>query len=210
MANVMAESHPGKYLNSINRWVHGEVTEPVEHFRVHRGDLGRLWLPTGARTGDHLMPDIDTKDLASSPLKIGGSGIWLRAIIKPRRCLMFALSVVLTILLLLEALPSAVVSVTRAKVGLTRLDQVTRLGVLEGRNMGVVSLLGVLHSLGCIGVIVGLAVPPVGVAGAAIEAGIFGWVLYRQLRAGDRGRALGAYTRFPSTALAAPIDDGLR
>ena len=156
------------------------------------------------------MPDIDTKDLASSPLKIGGSGIWLRAIIKPRRCLMFALSVVLTILLLLEALPSAVVSVTRAKVGLTRLDQVTRLGVLEGRNMGVVSLLGVLHSLGCIGVIVGLAVPPVGVAGAAIEAGIFGWVLYRQLRAGDRGRALGADALFTSMALAVLILNALR
>jgi hypothetical protein len=36
---------------------------------------------------------------------------------------MFVLSVVLTILLLLETAPSAVAGLTRAKAGMTRLDQ---------------------------------------------------------------------------------------
>jgi hypothetical protein len=115
---------------------------------------------------------------------------------------MFVLSVVLTILLLLETAPSAVAGLTRAKAGMTRLDQLARLGVLEGRNLWVVSLLGVLHTFGGAAVLIGLALPPAGVAGAAVEAGVFGWVLSRQLRAGDRGRALGAYVLFSLMALA--------
>src|SRR5437764_785955 len=59
---------------------------------------------------------------------------------------MFLLAVLLTVALVLETLPSAVVALSRAKVGLTRLDHLTRLGVLEGRNLWGVTLLGVLHS----------------------------------------------------------------
>jgi predicted transcriptional regulator len=56
----------------------------------------------------------------------------------------------------------------------------------------------------------GLFTPAVGVAGAALEAAIFGWVLTRQVRAGDRGRPLGAYTLFTSMALAVLLVDALR
>lgn len=108
----------------------------------------------------------------------------------------------LTVLLLLETLPSAAAGLLRARAGLDRLDKLTRLGLLQGRNLWVVSLLGVVHLVGSAAVITGLVVPPVGAAGAAIEAGAFGWVLYRQLRAGDRGRALGAYLLFSVMALA--------
>ena len=90
---------------------------------------------------------------------------------------MFLLAVLLTVALVLETLPSAVVALSRAKVGLTRLDQLTRLGVLEGRNLWVVTLLGVLHSVGTACALIGLDFPAVGVAGAAIEAAIFIWVL---------------------------------
>jgi hypothetical protein len=48
------------------------------------------------------------------------------------------------------------------------------------------------------------------VGGAAVEAAVFVWVLYRQLRAGDRGRALGAYLLFTAMAVAVLIVDGLR
>ena len=123
---------------------------------------------------------------------------------------MFLLRVLLTVALVLETLPSAVVALVRAKVGLTRLDQLTRLGVLDGRNLWVVTLLGVLHAIGTAGVLVGLDFPVVGVGGAAIEAVIFLWVLYRQFRAGDRGRALGAYTLFTAMALAVLVVDALR
>jgi hypothetical protein len=115
---------------------------------------------------------------------------------------MSALSVALTALLLLETLPSAAAELTRSRAGLTRLDQLTRLGVLEGRNMWVPPLLGSIHLAGSAAVITGLAVPPVGAGGAAAEAGVFGWVLSRQLRAADRGRALGAYLLFTVIALA--------
>ena len=102
------------------------------------------------------------------------------------------------------------VAVVRARVGLTRIDQLTRLGVLEGRNLWVVTLLGVLHTLGTAAVLIGLDFPAVSVGGAAVEAAIFIWVLYRQLRAGDRGRALGAYTLFTAMALAVLVVSLLR
>jgi hypothetical protein len=122
----------------------------------------------------------------------------------------FAAAVVLTILLLLETVPSALADLLRAKAGLTRLDSLTRLGLLEGRNLWVVPLLGVLHLAGSVAVIAGLFTPGVGVAGAALEAAVFGWVLTRQVRAGDRGRALGAYTLFAAMALAVLLVDALR
>jgi hypothetical protein len=50
--------------------------------------------------------------------------------------------------------------------------------------------------------IAGLFYPAAGVAGAAVEACAFGWVLSRQLAAGDRGRALGAYLLFSGLAVA--------
>jgi hypothetical protein len=123
---------------------------------------------------------------------------------------MFVLSIVLTVLLLLETVPSAVAGLTRARAGLTRLDELTRLGLLEGRNLGVVSALGAVHTVGSAAIIAGIWVPAVGVAGAALEAGAFGWVLSRQLRHGDRGGALGAYTLFAAMALAVLIVDALR
>jgi hypothetical protein len=122
----------------------------------------------------------------------------------------FAAAIVLTILLLLETVPSALAGLLRAKAGLTRLDGLTRLGLLDGRNLWVVPLLGLLHLAAAVAVLVGLASPAAGVAGAALEAAIFGWVLTRQVRAGDRGRPLGAYTLFTVMALAVLVVDALR
>jgi hypothetical protein len=51
-------------------------------------------------------------------------------------------------------------------------------------------------------VIAGLRAPLAGVAGAAAEAGVFAWVLARQLAHGDRGRALFAYALFLALAVA--------
>jgi len=48
------------------------------------------------------------------------------------------------------------------------------------------------------------------VAGAVVEAGVFGWVLSRQLRAGDRGRALLAYELFAALAVAVLVVDAVR
>jgi hypothetical protein len=123
---------------------------------------------------------------------------------------MFALSAALTILLLLETLPSAVAGLSRSRAGLTRLDQLTRLGLLQGRNLRVAMLLGAAHLTGSAAVIAGLFVPLAGVAGAGLETAVFGWILSRQLRHGDRGRALGAYLLFTSMALAVLIVDALR
>jgi hypothetical protein len=123
---------------------------------------------------------------------------------------MFVLSIVLTVLLLFETVPSAVAGLTRARAGLTRLDQLTRLGLLEGRNLGVASALGAVHTVGSAAVIAGIWVPALGVAGAAVEAGVFGWVLSRQWRHGDRGGALGAYSLFAAIALAVLIVDAVR
>jgi hypothetical protein len=123
---------------------------------------------------------------------------------------MFALSAVLTILLLLETLPSAVAGLARSRAGLTRLDQLTRLGLLQGRNQRVALLLGAVHLTGSAAVISGLFVPVAGVAGAGLETAVFGWILSRQLRHGDRGRALGAYLLFTSMAVAVLVVDALR
>ncbi len=123
---------------------------------------------------------------------------------------MFALAIVVTVLLLLEALPSAIAALVRAQAGVTRLDQLTRLGLLEGRRLWVVSLLGVLHLAACALVIVGLFAPVAGVAGGAVEAVVFAWVLSRQLGHGDRGRALFAYLLFTVLAVAVLVVDLLR
>src|ERR1700751_4825489 len=103
---------------------------------------------------------------------------------------MFALAIALTILLLLETLPSAIAGLLRSRAGMTRLDQLTRLGLRDGRNLRAVPLLGTVHLVGSAAVIAGLAAPAAGIAGAGLEAAVFGWVLSRQLRHGDRGRAL--------------------
>ena len=123
---------------------------------------------------------------------------------------MTVLRIILTIALLAETLPSAVAGLLRARVGLTRLDSLTRLGLLEGRNLWVASLLGALHLAGSALVIAGIAVPAIGVAGAALEAAIFCWVLSRQLQAGDRGRSLFAYLLFTAMAVAVLIVDLVR
>lgn len=123
---------------------------------------------------------------------------------------MFGLAIALTILLLLESLPSAAAGLLRSHAGITRLDELTRLGLREGRNRGAVPLLGAVHLAGSAAVIAGLAIPAAGLAGATLEAGAFGWVLSRQLRHGDRGRSLGAYLLFLAMALAVLIVSALR
>jgi hypothetical protein len=121
-----------------------------------------------------------------------------------------ALALALTVLLLLETLPSAVAQLTRSRVGLNRLDQLTRLGVTQGRNLRAVMFLGAAHVIGSGAVIAGLFAPAVGIAGAGLETGVFGWVVSRQLRHGDRGRALGAYLTFTVMALAVLTVDAIR
>ena len=123
---------------------------------------------------------------------------------------MFVLAVVLTVLLLLETVPSALAGLTRAQVGLRRLDELTRLGLLDGRNRWVPLVLGVVHLAGSAAVIVGLFAPVAGVAGGGLEAGAFCWVLSRQLGHGDRGRALGAYLLFTALAVAVLAVSALR
>jgi hypothetical protein len=123
---------------------------------------------------------------------------------------MFALSVALTVLLLLETLPSAAALLSRSRAGLTRLDKLTRLGLLDGRNLWVASLLGAVHLGGSMAVLGGLWVPGAGVVGAGLEVAVFGWVLSSQLRHGDRGRALTAYLLFTLVALAVLVTDALR
>jgi hypothetical protein len=114
------------------------------------------------------------------------------------------------ILLLLEALPSAIAGLVRSTAGMTRLDGLTRLGLLEGRNLWAVPLLGAIHLAGSTAVIAGLWAPAAGVAGAVVEAAAFGWVLSRQLRFGDRGRVLGAYELFCAMALVVLLVDAIR
>ena len=123
---------------------------------------------------------------------------------------MFALAIVLTVLLLAETLPSAAAGLSRARAGLTRLDQLTRLGLLDGRNLWVPSLLGAVHLVGSAAVIAGIFVPALGIVGGGLEAGAFGWVLSRQLGHGDRGRALGAYLLFAALAVAVLAVSALR
>lgn len=123
---------------------------------------------------------------------------------------MFALAVVLTVLLLVETLPSALVGLARAQVGLKRLDELTRLGLLDGRNLWVPLVLGVVHLAGSAAVIIGLFAPVAGIVGGALEAAVFCWVLSRQLGHGDRGRALGAYLLFTALAVAVLVVSALR
>jgi hypothetical protein len=121
-----------------------------------------------------------------------------------------AAAIALTVLLLLETLPSAAAGLSRAKVGLARLDQLTRLGLLDGRNLWVPTLLGTVHLVGSAAVIAGLFVPAVAIVGGGLEAAAFGWVLSRQLSQGDRGRALGAYLLFAALAVAVLVVAALR
>jgi hypothetical protein len=120
------------------------------------------------------------------------------------------LALAVTVLLLLEAFPSAVAQLTRSRAGLNRLEQLTRLGLTEGRNLWVVTFLGAANLVGSAAVIAGLFAPAIGVAGAGLEAGVFGWVISRQVHLGDRGRALGAYALFTLMALAVLTVDAVR
>jgi hypothetical protein len=122
----------------------------------------------------------------------------------------FVLSVVLTVGLLLETLPSAVAGLSRSRFGIARLDQLTRIGLRQGRNLWVVGLLGVGHLAGSAAVIIGLWRPGAGAVGAGLETTMFGWVLSRQLGAGDRGRSLIAYASFVSIAAVVLIVDVIR
>lgn len=123
---------------------------------------------------------------------------------------MFVAAVVLSVLLLVEAVPSAVAALMRARAGVTRLEGLTGLGLRQGRRLWVVSLLGVLHALAAAGVVAGLWRPGWGVAGAALEAAVFCWVLTRQAALGQRGRELTAYTLFLGLALAVLAVDTIR
>jgi len=120
------------------------------------------------------------------------------------------LALALTVLLLLETVPSAAAQLTRSRAGLKRLDELTRLGVAEGRNLRVVTFLGAANVVGSAAVIAGIFAPAFGIAGAGLEASVFGWVISRQLRHGDHGRALGAYLTFTGMALAVLAVDAVR
>jgi hypothetical protein len=102
------------------------------------------------------------------------------------------LTLALTVLLLLETVPSAVAQLT------------------EGRNLRVVTFLGAANVVGSAAVIAGIFAPAIGIAGAALEAGIFSWVVSQQHRHGDRGKALGAYLTFTGMALAVLAVDAIR
>ena len=123
---------------------------------------------------------------------------------------MIVAAIAATVLLLLETLPSAAAGLSLAKVGLAHLEQLTRLGLLDGRNLWVPPLLGTVHLVGSAAVIAGLFVPAVAIVGGGLEAAAFGWVLSRQLSHGDRGRALGAYLLFAALALAVLVVAALR
>lgn len=123
---------------------------------------------------------------------------------------MFVVAVIVTVLLLAEAVPSAVAGLVRAPAGVARLEGLTRLGLADGRRLWVVSLLGVLHAFAAASVVAGLWRPVWGVAGAALEAAVFCWVLTRQAALGQRGRELTAYTLFLGLALAVLVVDAIR
>lgn len=123
---------------------------------------------------------------------------------------MFVLSAVLTALLLLEVVPSALAALTRFGPGVERLDSLTRLGLRQGRHLWVLTGAGVLHTAATAAVLAGIWHPVYGVAGAGAEALFFGWVLLRQLRAGDRGRELFAYGLFTSWSAAVLLVAALR
>ncbi|MFI0719207.1 hypothetical protein [Streptomyces sp. NPDC021224] len=123
---------------------------------------------------------------------------------------MFVLSAALTVLLLLEVVPSALAALTRFGPGVERLDDLTRLGLRQGRRRWVPTAAGVLHTAATAALVAGVWHPVYGVAGAGAEALFFGWVLLRQVRAGDRGRELFAYGLFTSWALAVALVAALR
>jgi hypothetical protein len=122
----------------------------------------------------------------------------------------FALSAVLTALLLLEVVPSALAALTRFGPGVERLDSLTRLGLREGRHRWVVLAAGLLHTACTALLLLGVWHPAYGVLGAALEVLFFGWVLTRQLAAGDRGRPLLAYALFTAWSLLVLLTATLR
>jgi hypothetical protein len=68
----------------------------------------------------------------------------------------------------------------------------------------------VLHTAATVALVIGIWRPPYAVPGAAAETLFFGWVLARQLRAGDRGRPLFAYGLFTSWSLAVLVVAAIR
>jgi hypothetical protein len=121
-----------------------------------------------------------------------------------------ALSAVLTVLLLLEVVPSALAALTRFGPGVERLDSLTRLGLREGRHGWLVPAIGAFHALTTAALVAGIWRPAYGVAGAAAETVFFGGVLARQLQHGDRGKALFAYALFASWSTAVLLVAALR
>jgi hypothetical protein len=143
-------------------------------------------------------------------------GLWRRGVFRPPaapyglEAVILAARIVVTVVLLLEVLPAGVAGVARARPGVTRLDGLARLGLLEGRNQWVVPTFGGAHLVGGAAILVGVWMPAVGIVGAAWEAALFGWVLWRQVRHGDRGGALFAYSLFTALAVAVVVIDTLR
>lgn len=123
---------------------------------------------------------------------------------------MSALSAVLTVLLLLEVVPSALAALARFGPGVERLDSLTRLGLREGRHARLVPAVGVFHTLTTAALVTGIWRPAYGVAGAAAETVFFGWVLARQLQHGDRGKELFAYALFASWSAAVLVVAAVR
>ena len=123
---------------------------------------------------------------------------------------MDALAWVLTLLLLLEVVPSAVAGVPALGVARARFEELTRVPVTRGERVWLLRAVGCAHVVGTVLLCVGLVRPDVGVLGAAVEVVLFGGTLLAQLRHGDRGRSLGPYTLFTALAVAVLVVNLLR
>ncbi|WP_426566070.1 hypothetical protein ACPPVT_05765 [Angustibacter sp. McL0619] len=123
---------------------------------------------------------------------------------------MDVLAWVLTIMLLFEVVPSAIAGVPAMGVARARFEELTRIPVTRGERVWLLRTVGAAHCVGAVLLLVGLNNPPVGALGAALELVAFGWILAMQLRHGDRGRSLFAYSLFSGLALAVLVVNLLR
>ncbi len=102
-----------------------------------------------------------------------------------------------TALLALELLLNAVSAAVGLSVWRQRMHEIPRLDLSRGAEL-IVALYSVL---GLVLLVVGLRSTPALLAGAVLALAGAGTVLTRQLRYGDRGRALGSYLTFTGSSL---------
>ena len=105
--------------------------------------------------------------------------------------------VVLTALLALELLLNGVSAAVGLRVWRQRLHDICRLDLGRGAEL----LVALYSVLGLLLLVVGLRWTPALVAGAVLALAGAGTVLARQLRYGDRGRALGSYLVFTASSV---------